>query len=85
MPSRVQQLLKDFDAKPEEVKAGKERYESAFHKFVNSHENYMKYEKDEERKELMTDNYNGQRDMKLQLDCLIDVWKSNRERYKNPP
>ena len=33
----------------------------------------------------MTDNYNNQRDAKLQLDCMVDVWKSNRERFKNPP
>jgi hypothetical protein len=33
-------------------------------------------ERDAERRELMTDNYNNQRDVKLQLDCMVDVWKS---------
>ena len=32
------------------------RYEIAFHEFVNSQENYMKYEKDAEKRELMSYN-----------------------------
>jgi chromosome segregation ATPase len=83
--SKLQQLLKDFESSPQETKEAKDRYEKAFHKFVISHANYMKYGRDAERRELMTDNYNNQRDVKLQLDCMVDVWKSNRERFKNPP
>ena len=83
--SRLQQLLKDFETSPEEAKKSQDSYERAFHKFVNSHENYMKYEEDAEKGDLMSDNYKNQQDMKLQLDCMVDVWSSNRERFKNPP
>ena len=83
--SRLQQLLKDFETSPEEAKESQDRYERAFHQFVNSHENYMKYEEDAEKRDLMSDNYKNQQDMKLQLDCMVDVWSSNRERFKNPP
>ncbi|CAB4042058.1 Hypothetical predicted protein, partial [Paramuricea clavata] len=83
--SMLQHLTKDFETKPEEVNARRDRYEQTFHKFVISHENYMQHEDDIEKKDLMTDNYNDQRDVKLQLDYMVDLWQTNRERYLKPP
>ena len=71
--SELHQLTKDFDAKPEEVNTRKDRYVEAFHKFVSSHENYMQCENDTEKRDLMSDNYNDQRDVKLQLDYTVDL------------
>ena len=48
--SRLQQLLKNFETSPEEVRESQDSYEIAFHEFVNSHENYMKYEEDAEKR-----------------------------------
>ena len=83
--SMLQQLTKDFETKPEEVNMKKDRYEQTFHKFVISHENYMQYEDDVAKRDLMTDNYNTQRDVKLQLDHMVDLWYTNRQRYRRPP
>lgn len=41
------------------------RYEEAFHNFVSSHENYLRYEVGEEMRALMIDSYDDQRDKKL--------------------
>ena len=83
--SELQQLTKDFDPKPEEVNTRKDRYVEAFHKFVSSHENYMQCENGTEKRDLMFDNYNDQRDVKLQLDDTVDLWWTNREKYKKAP
>jgi hypothetical protein len=71
-----QQLTKDFETKPEEVNARKDRYEQTFHKFVISHENYMQHEDDIEKKDLMTDNYNDQRDVTMVVhDPIVSEWE----------
>ena len=38
-----------------------------------------------EKRDLMSDNYNDQRDVKLQLDYTVDLWWTNREKYKKTP
>ena len=38
-----------------------------------------------QRKDLMSYNYKNQLDTKLQLDIMVDVWRSNKERFRNPP
>ena len=74
--SMSQQLTKDFETKPEEVNARKDRYEQTFHKFVISHENYMQHEDDIEKKDLMTDNYNDQRDVTMVVhDPIVSEWE----------
>ena len=60
------------------------RYEEAFHKFVSSHDNYLRFEDDEEKRELMIDSYENQRDMKLQLETLVCEWRANRRRVSPP-
>ena len=45
----------------------------------------MKFEEDGEKREIMSYDYKNQLDTKLQLDTMVDVWRSNRERFRNPP
>lgn len=47
-----------------EVEGAVKRYEEAFHNFVSSHENYLRYEVGEEMRALMIDSYDDQRDKK---------------------
>ena len=53
-------------------------YEEAFRNFVSSHDNYLRYEDDEEKIVLTYDIYDSQRDMKFQLD----IWRVNGERKR---
>ena len=81
----LQLLMKDFEARPEEVDIMKDKCEKTFHIFVSSHEKYMQYEDDVHRREIMAENYDNQQDAKLQLDYMVDLWQRNRERYRGPP
>lgn len=58
-------------------------YEEVFRNFVSSHDNYLRYEDDEEKIALTYDIYDSQRDMKFQLD----IWRVNggRKREKEGP
>ena len=78
----LEQVTKDFNAKAEDVNMREDRYEEAFHKFVSSHENYKQCKNYMEKRDLMSNNYNDQRDVKLQLDYAVDLWWTNREKYK---
>jgi len=69
----LQELITSPDAQVNEVEDGVTRYEEAFHNFVSSHDNYLLYEEDEERRVLMIDSYDNQRDMKLQLDIWLMI------------
>ena len=60
----VQDLIAGPGVQIPEVEDAVERYEEAFHNFVSSHENYLRYEVDEEMRALMIDSYDNQRDMK---------------------
>ena len=54
-------------------------YNRAFRKFVDAHEACMQLESDEEKKLFMSDSYENQRDLKLQLDILF---KRRENEYK---
>ncbi|XP_028415652.1 uncharacterized protein LOC114539013 [Dendronephthya gigantea] len=83
--SVIQQLTRDLKTESRQVEASKAKYEDAFHKFVISHERYMEQESDQGKRNLMTDSYNNQRDLKLQIDCVISMWEINKERFAAPP
>ena len=68
-----------------EVEDAVERYEEAFHNFVSSHENCLRYEVDEEMRALMIDSYDNQRDLKLQSDVLVNDWRAKRKELERPP
>ena len=78
--------MQDFFKNPG-IKATEEgsvaMYEEAFRNFVSSHDNYLRYEDDEEKIALTYDIYDSQRDMKFQLD----IWRVNggRKREKEGP
>ena len=78
-------MLASPSVEVEEVETSVARYEEAFHNFVCSHDNYLLYEDDEEKKELMLDSYNNQRDMKLQLDILVNNWRAKKKGMNRPP
>ena len=59
--------------------------EEAFHNFVSSHENYLRYEVEEEMRPLKIDSYDNQRDTKLQLDILVNDWRAKRKELEIPP
>ena len=82
--NQVQELLASPNVEVKEVETSVARYEEAFHNFVCSHDNYLLYEDDEEKKELMLDSYNNQRDMKLQLNILVNNWRAKRKRMNRP-
>lgn len=65
--NHVHERMENPSVQAVEVNESLSRYEESFRKFVISHEAYMKYEDDDEKRKLMTDSYNDQRDIKLQL------------------
>ena len=81
----VQDLITGPGVQLPEVEDAVERYEEAFHNFVSSHENYLRYEVEEEMRALMIDSYDNQRDMKLQLDILVNDWRARRKGMERPP
>ena len=83
--NRVQELLTTPGAQVKEVEDSVARYEQAFHNFVSSHDNFLLYEEDEERKALMIDSYDNQRDMKLQLDVMVNDWRAKMKGMERPP
>ena len=80
----VQDLITSPSVQEAELESALTRYEEAFHKFVSSHDNYLRFEDDEEKRELMIDSYENQRDMKLQLETLVCEWRANRRRVSPP-
>ena len=68
-----------------ELEGGVHKYNEAFRKFVDAHEVCMQYEDDEEKKVLLIDSYNNQRDMKLQLEILLNEWRTNKQRKEKSP
>ena len=83
--NHVQELIKTPGIQVNEVEDSVARYEEAFHNFVSSHDNYLLYEEDEEKKALMIDSYDNQRDMKLQLDILVYDWRAKMKGMERPP
>ena len=81
----MQDLITGPGVQLPKVEDAVERYEEAFHNFVSSHENYLRYEVDGEMRALMTDSYDNQRDMKLQLDILVNYWRAKRKGLQRPP
>ena len=68
----MQDLITGPGVQLPEVEDTIERYEEAFHNFVSSHERYLRYQVDREMTALMIESYDNQRDMKLQLDVLVN-------------
>ena len=83
----LQEVMKSPIVQVMEVENGLARYEEAFHKFVSSHDVYKSNEDDEEKRELMIDNYESQRDVKLQLEDLVNEWKEKvkAQKVRGPP
>ena len=81
----VQDLITGPGVQLTEVEDAVERYEDAFHNFVSSHENCLRYEVDEEMRALMIDSYDNQRDLKLQSDVLVNDWRDKRKELETPP
>lgn len=71
---RASQLRKSLE-NPEtcftDIEAEVCQYNKAFCRFVDAHEACMQIECDEERKLSMSDSYENQRDLKLQLDLML--------------
>jgi len=80
----VQDLITSPSVQEAELESALTRYKEASHKFVSSHDNYLRFEDDEEKRELMIDSYEDQRDMKLQLATLVCKWRANRQRVSPP-
>ena len=81
----VQDLITSPGTEATEVEESVARYKEAFHNFVRSHENFLRYEDDEEKIALTNDGYDSQRDMKLQLDILVSEWWEEKKREERPP
>ena len=81
----VQDLITGPGVHLSEVEDAVERYEEAFRNFVSSHENYLRYEVDEEMRALTIDSYDNQRDLKLQLDALVNDWRAKGKELERPP
>ena len=80
----VQDLIESTITREAELEDAFARYEEAFHNFVDSHDNYLRFEEDVEKKELMIDSYENQRDLKLQLDTLVRKWRVKGQRASPP-
>ena len=81
----VQDLITSSGTEATEVEGSVARFKEAFHNFVRSHENFLRYEDDEEKIALTNDGYDSQRDMKLQLDILVSEWWEEKRREERPP
>lgn len=73
--NRVQESILSPSTQISGVEAEICRYEEAFRNFVVSHDNYFSFEDDEEKKQLIIDSYQNEREMKLQLEILINQWR----------
>ena len=71
----VQELILSPSTQINGVEAEICRYEEAFRNFVVSHDNYFSFEDDEEKKQFIIDSYQNEREMKLQLEILINQWR----------
>ena len=58
-------MIESTSTQEAELEDALARYEDTFHNFVDSHDNYLCFEDDVEKRELMIDSYENQRDLKL--------------------
>lgn len=82
--NRVQELMKSPEVDVITLEDSVRKYNEAFRKFVDAHEVCMEIEDDEERRALLVDSYENQRDMKWQLENLLNEWRANKHRPKSP-
>ena len=80
----MQDLIEGSRVQEAELEDALARYEEAFHNFVDSHDNHLLFEDDVEKRDLMIDSYENQRDLKLQLDILVRKWRVKRQRASPP-
>ena len=72
----VQDLLAG-GASEEEILRSVDDYEHAFHKFVDAHERYLRFEDDEGMVAVAKESYEKEIERKFLLDVDISKWKSN--------
>ena len=60
-------------ASAEEILQSVHDYEHAFHKFVDTHENYLRFEDDEKKVTVTKENYDKEKEHKFSLD--VDISK----------
>ena len=82
--NRVQELMKSPEVDVITLEDSVRKYNEAFRKFVDAHEVCMEIEDDEERRELLVDGYETQRDMKWQLENLLNDWRAKKQRPRSP-
>ena len=82
---KYQDLLASPNVEVKEVEKRVSRYKKAFHNFVCSHDNYLLYQDDEEKKESLPDSCNNQKEIKLQLGILVNNWRAIKKRMNRPP
>ena len=64
-------------ASEEEILRSVDDYEHAFHKFVDAHERYLRFEDDEGMVAVAKESYEKEIERKFLLDVDISKWKSN--------
>ena len=82
--NRVQELMKSPEVDVMTLEDSVRKYNEAFRKFMDAHEVCMEIEDDEERRELLVDSYETQRDMKWQLENLLNDWRAKKQRPRSP-
>ena len=83
--NRLKELMEDLQVSDSVIEDEVKGCNEAFCKFVDAHETCMQYEDDEERRLLMSDSYETQRDLKLQLDILLDQRRARYSAQRSRP
>ena len=63
------------NASEQEVIEGVEDYERAFHKFVDAHETYLRFEDDEGMRKVANESYENEKECKFRLEVELSTWK----------
>ena len=62
-------------ASEQEVIEGVEDYERAFHKFVDAHETYLRFEDDEGMRNVANESYENEKECKFRFEVELSTWK----------
>ena len=81
---QIQDLFNREILDPEELESCIRRYNESFRNFSETHEVCIQLEVDEEKKALMIDSYNNQRDMKFQLEIMLNEYMRKQNAKYTP-
>lgn len=81
----AQDLISSPSVQVAEVESGITRYEEAFRNFVASHDNSVSFEADEEKKQLIIDSYDNEREREVKFGDTCESMEGGEEQSSDLP